>query len=58
MINHNIICYSKDSLFSEAKPGFEKEFVRENRKLILVEQMIKEEKQKDRDKKHKEREAR
>ncbi len=58
MINHNIICYSKNSLFSEAKPGFEKEFVRENRKLILVEQMIKEEKQKDRDKKHKEREVR
>lgn len=47
MINHNIMCYSSNNLFSEAKKGFEKEFIRENKKLILIEQMIKEEKKKE-----------
>lgn len=45
MINHNIMVYSKNYTFSEAKPGFEKEFARENKKLILVEEMIREAKE-------------
>lgn len=56
MVNHNIVCYSANYSFSEAKPGYENEFIRENKKLILVEQMIREEKQKE--KKGKNREAR
>lgn len=47
MINHNIMCYSDNNLLEKAKKGYEKEFVRENKKLILIEQMIKEEKQKE-----------
>lgn len=47
MINHNIMCYSNNYSLGEAKQGFEKEFIKENKKLILIEQMIKEEKQKE-----------
>lgn len=50
MLAHNIMCYSNNSLLSEAKPGYENEFIRENKKLVLIEQMIKEEKQKDKNK--------
>ena len=46
MIGHNIMCYSSNYSLEQAKQGYEKEFIRENKKLILVEQMIKEEKQK------------
>lgn len=45
MINHNIMAYSKDYTFGEAKAGFEKEFARENQKLILIEEMIREAKE-------------
>ncbi len=57
MINHNIMCYSSNYPLGQAKQGYEKEYARENKKLILVEQMIKEEKQKEK-KKDKNREAR
>ena len=46
MINQNIMCYSSNYSLGKAKQGFEKDFERENKKLILIEQMIKEEKQK------------
>lgn len=57
MINHNIMCYSSNYSLGQAKQGYEKDFDRENKKLILVEQMIKEEKQKEK-KKSKNKEAR
>lgn len=50
MIGHNIMCYSSNYSLEQAKQGYEKEFIRENKKLILVEQMIKEEKQKEKKK--------
>lgn len=50
MINHNIMCYSSDYSLGQAKQGYEREFIRENKKLILVEQIIKEEKQKEKKK--------
>ena len=46
MINHNIMCYSSNYSLGKAKQGFEKDYERENKKLILIEQMIKDEKQK------------
>lgn len=46
MINYNIMCYSEDYSLEKAKVGYEKEFIKENNKLMLVKQMIKEEKQK------------
>lgn len=46
MINHNIRCYSSNYSLGEAKQGYEKDFERENKKLILIEQMLKDEKQK------------
>ena len=46
MINHNIMCYSSNYSLGEAKQGYEKDFERENKKLILIEQMIKDEKKK------------
>lgn len=58
MTNHNIMCYSNNYSLGEPKPGFEKEFIRENKKLILIEQMIREEKQRDKGKNHKKRGAR
>ena len=50
MINHNIMCYSSNYSLGQAKEGFEKEFDRENKKLILVDQMLKEEKQREKKK--------
>ena len=50
MINHNIMCYSSNYSLGQAKQGYEKDFDRENKKLILVDQMIKEEKQKEKKK--------
>lgn len=50
MINHNIMCYSSNYSLGQAKEGFEKEFARENKKLILVDQMLKEEKQREKKK--------
>lgn len=47
MINHNILCYSNNYSLGEPKKGYEKEFKRENKKLILVEEMIREAKQKE-----------
>lgn len=46
MINHNIMCYSSNYSLGKAKQGYERDFERENKKLILIEQMIKDEKQK------------
>ena len=57
MINHNIMCYSENYSLGKAKKEYENEFIRENKKLIIVEQMIKEEKQKE-NKKVKKKEAR
>lgn len=53
MTNHNIMSYSKDYTFGEAKPGFENEFARENKKLILIEEMIREAKEKNTEKEDK-----
>lgn len=50
MINHNIMCYSSNYSLGQVKEGFEKEFDRENKKLILVDQMLKEEKQREKKK--------
>lgn len=50
MVNHNIMCYSENYSLGKVKKGYEKEFIKENKKLILVEQMIKEEKQKSKNK--------
>lgn len=50
MINHNIMCYSDNYYLGQAKQNYEKEFARENQKLILIDQMIKEEKQKEKKK--------
>lgn len=50
MINHNILCYSDNYLLGKAKAGFENEWKKENKKLILIEQMIREEKQKSKNK--------
>lgn len=58
MINHNIVAYSKNYRLNEAKPGFEKEFARENKKLILVEEMISETKEEKQKQKQKGKEAR
>ena len=55
MINHNIMCYSSNYSLGQAKEGFEKEFDRENKKLILVDQMLKEEKQREKKKNKEER---
>ena len=52
MISHNIMCYSSNYSLEQSKQGYEKEFIRENKKLMLVEQMIKEEKQKENGKGH------
>ena len=50
MISLNIMCYSSNYSLEQSKQGCEKEFIRENKKLMLVEQMIKEEKQKEKKK--------
>lgn len=50
MISHNIMCYSSNYSLEQPKQGYEKEFIVENKKLMLVEQMIKEEKQKEKKK--------
>lgn len=47
MINHNIMCYSENNLGEKGKKGYENEFSRENKKLVLINEMIKEEKQKE-----------
>ena len=47
MINYNITCYSKNTLCEEPKLGFEKEYANEIKKMILIEQMIKEEQEKE-----------
>lgn len=44
------MCYSSNYSLEQSKQGYEKEFIRENKKLMLVEQMIKEEKQKEKKK--------
>jgi len=45
-INTNIKNYSENYSLGKSKNGFESEWKRENKKLILIEQMIREEKQK------------
>lgn len=47
MINHNIMCYSENNLGEKGKKGYENEFSRENKKLVLINEIIKEEKQKE-----------
>ena len=49
------MCYSSNYSLGQAKEGFEKEFDRENKKLILVDQMLKEEKQREKKKNKEER---
>ena len=44
------MCYSSNYSLEQPKQGYEKEFIVENKKLMLVEQMIKEEKQKEKKK--------
>lgn len=43
MIKHNIYCYADGNFISKAKKGYEKEFAREQQKLIIVEKLINEE---------------
>lgn len=50
MIEHNVMCYSNNYLLNEPKTGYENEFSIEKQKLNLIEQMIKEEKQKEKKK--------
>ena len=46
MILHNIHCYSDGRFISKAKQGYEKQFAREQQKLLIVERLIDEERQK------------
>lgn len=46
MVNHNLLCYSKDYLMAEPKEEYQKEWQCEQEKRKIVNQMIKEEKQK------------
>lgn len=57
MIANNLLCYSKDVFLTKPKLGFEDNFIRENKKLELIEIMINEEQQKEK-KKTKNRESR
>ena len=41
------MCYSENNLGKKGKKGYENEFSRENKKLVLINEMIKEEKQKE-----------
>lgn len=57
MIANNLLCYSKDVFLTKPKSGFEDNFIRESKKLELIEKMINEEQQKEK-KKNKNRESR
>ena len=46
MIKHNILCYSDGNFISKPKDLYKKEWNEENQKLVIVEKMIIEEKQK------------
>ena len=46
MIEHNISCYSDGRFISKAKRGYETQFVKEQQKLIIIEKLITDEKQK------------
>lgn len=50
MIKHNILCYSDGNFISKPKDLYKKEWNEENQKLVIVERMISEEKQKNKDK--------
>lgn len=47
MVNHNLLCYSKDYFMNNAKEGYETEWEREKQKAELLEEMIGEEKRKE-----------
>lgn len=47
MVNHNLLCYSKDYFMNNAKKGYETEWERERQKAKLLEEMIGEEKRKE-----------
>lgn len=47
MVNHNLLCYSKDYFMNNAKEGYETEWERERQKAELLEEMIGEEKRKE-----------
>ena len=47
MVNHNLLCYSKDYFMNNAKEGHETEWEREKQKAELLEEMIGEEKRKE-----------
>lgn len=46
MVNHNLLCYSKNYLMTEPKEQYKEQWQREQEKSKIVNQMIKEEKQK------------
>lgn len=46
MIEHNISCYSDGNFISKAKKGYETQFAKEQQKLVIVEKLISDEKQK------------
>lgn len=48
MVNHNLLCYSKDYMMTHAKVGHETEWQQEKQKSELLDEMIKEEKDKER----------
>ena len=43
MITHNMLCYSKNLLMTEAKEGYEERWENENKKSEILEEMMKEE---------------
>lgn len=47
MVNHNLLCYSKDYFMNNVKEGYETEWEREKQKSELLEEMIAEEKRKE-----------
>ncbi len=46
MVNHNLLCYSKNYLMTEPKEQYKEEWQREREKSEIINQMIQDEKQK------------
>ena len=47
MVCHNLVCYSQDFLMSKPKAGYTKQWKEENEKVKLLQEIISEEKQKE-----------
>lgn len=46
MIEHNLFCYSEGNFICKAKKGYENEFNKERQKLVIINKLIEDEKQK------------